>query len=126
MRSIPFTNNFFDAVICTWTIYHGTLDEIQKTVNEIWRILKPNGMEITDFLSISDSTYGLGKEIKNNTFLGAKDKEEDVPHHYSTREELIRLFSEFRELKIRSASSSYVDERGENHLRVYFNVEAVK
>jgi len=126
MRSIPFTNNFFDAVICTWTIYHGTLDEIQKTVSEMWRVLKPNGMVITDFLSISDSTYGIGKETERNTFLGAKNKEEDVPHHYSTREELIRLFSEFRELKIRSASNSYVDERGENYLRGYFNVEAVR
>lgn len=126
MRSIPFTNNFFDAVICIWTIYHGTLEEIQKTVSEIWRVLKPNCMVITDFLSISDSTYGIGKETERNTFLGAKDKEEDVPHHYSTREELIRLFSEFRELKIRSASNSYVDERGENYLRQYFNVEAVR
>lgn len=126
MRSIPFPNNFFDAVICIWTIYHGTLDEIRKTMNEIWRVLRPNGMVITDFLSISDSTYGIGKEIERNTFLGAKDTEEDVPHHYSTREELMRLFIEFRELKIRSASNSYVDERGENYIRKYFNVEAVK
>jgi len=126
MRSIPFSNNFFNAVICIWTIYHGKLDEIRKTVNEIWRVLKPNGMVITDFLSISDSTYGIGKEIERNTFLGAKGKEEDVPHHYSTREELIRLFLEFRELKIRLSSNSYVDERGESYIRKYFNVEAAK
>lgn len=126
MRSIPFKNNFFDAVICTWTIYHGTLDEIRKTVNDIRRVLKPNGMVITDFLSISDSTYGTGKEIEKDTFLGAKEPEEDVPHHYSTRKELIQLFSEFRELKIHSASNSYIDERGENYIRKYFNVEAIK
>lgn len=126
MRAIPFTNNFFDAVICIWTIYHGTLDGIRKTVNEIWRVLKPNGMVITDFLSISDSTYGIGKEIERNTFLGAKDTEEDVPHHYSTREELIRLFSQFQGLKIRSASNTYVDERGENYIRKYLNVQAIK
>lgn len=126
MRNIPFPNNFFDAVICTWTIYHGTLDEIKKTVSEIWRVLMPSGMVITDFLSISDSTYGIGKEIERNTFLGAKHTEEDVPHHYSTREELIRLFSQFQGLKIRSASNTYIDERGENYIRKYFNVEAVK
>jgi len=126
MRSIPFPNNFFDAVICIWTIYHGTLDEIRKTMNEIWRVLKPNGMVITDFLSISDSTYGIGKEIERNTFLGAKDTEEDVPHHYTTREELMRLFVEFRELKIRSSSNTYFNESGENYIRKYFNVEAVK
>lgn len=126
MKSIPFTNSFFDAVICTWTIYHGTSDDIRKTINEICRVLKPNGMVITDFLSISDSTYGSGKETERNTFLGAKDKEEDVPHHYSTKEELVQLFSGFRELKIRSAASSYVDERGEECVRKYYNVEATK
>jgi ubiquinone/menaquinone biosynthesis C-methylase UbiE len=126
MRSIPFTNNFFDAVICIWTIYHGTLDEIRKTVSEIWRVLKPNGMVITDFLSISDSTYGIGKEIERYTFLGAKVTEEDVPHHYTTREELLRLFSQFQQVKIRSSSNSYVNERGENYIRKYFNVQAIK
>jgi ubiquinone/menaquinone biosynthesis C-methylase UbiE len=126
MRNIPFPNNFFDAVICTWTIYHGTLDEIKKTVSEIWRVLMPNGVVITDFLSISDSTYGIGKEIERNTFLGAKHTEEDVPHHYSTREELIWLFSQFQGLKIRSVSNAYIDKGGENYIRKYFNVEAVK
>ena len=121
MRSIPFSDNFFDAVICTWTIYHGTLGEISKTVDEVWRVLKPNGMVVTDFLSVSDSTYGIGEEIEKNTFLGAKEPEEGVPHHYTTREELLRLFSQFRELKIRSSSTW-----GQERLRKYLNVQAVK
>ena len=29
MRRIPFADSFFDAVVCTWTIYHGTLNEIR-------------------------------------------------------------------------------------------------
>lgn len=126
MRNIPFSDNFFDAVICIWTIYHGTLPEIFKTVNEIHRVLIPGGMVITDFLSIADSTYGIGKEIEKNTFVGAKATEEDVPHHYSTREEIRQLFSEFRELRVRSSSNSYIDDSGQNRLRKYFNVEAIK
>jgi ubiquinone/menaquinone biosynthesis C-methylase UbiE len=126
MRSIPFADSFFDAVICTWTIYHGTLDEIRKTVSEIYRVLKPNGTLITDSLSVDDVTYGLGNEIERNTFLGAKEQEEDIPHHYSTREELVQLFLEFRQLKIRSSSSSYTDGRGEKYIRKYYGVETIK
>lgn len=126
MRTIPFADGFFDAVVCTWTIYHGTLDEIQKTVSEICRVLKPNGTVITDFLSLADNTYGLGNEIERNTFLGAKNNEEDIPHHYSTREELFQLFSEFRKLKIRASSNSYINDRGEKYIRKYYNVEATK
>jgi len=55
-----------------------------------------------------------------------KNSEEDVPHHYTIKEELAQLFSEFRELKIRLASNSYFDERGKRYIRKYFNVEAAK
>ena len=126
MRRIPFADSFFDAVVCTWTIYHGTLNEIRKTVGEIYRVLKPNGTVLTDFLSLADATYGLGEEIERNTFFGAKNQEEDIPHHYSTREELIQLFSEFRQLKIQLSTNSYIDERGEKYTRKYYNVEATK
>lgn len=126
MSKIPLPNSFFDAVICIWTIYHGTLPEIFRTVNEIYRVLRPKGMVITDLLSIADSTYGIGEEIEKNTFVGAKETEEDVPHHYSTREELRQLFSEFREISIRASSDSYFDDLGQNHFRKYYNVRAVK
>lgn len=126
MRTIPFPDGFFDAVVCTWTIYHGTISEIRKTLGEIYRVLKSNGTVLTDFLSASDVTHGLGREIESNTFIGAKVQEEDIPHHYSSREELIQLFSEFRELKIRSSTSSYIDEKGEEYVRKYYDVEAIK
>ena len=126
MRIIPFADSFFDAVVCTWTIYHATLDEIKKTVSEVYRVLKSNGTVITDFLSLADATYGLGNEIERNTFIGEKNQEEDLPHHYTTREELIQLFSEFRQLKIRASSNSYIGERGEKYFRKYYNVEAIK
>jgi len=126
MRRIPFPDSFFDAVVCIWTIYHGTRDDIQKTASEIYRILKLNGTVLTDFVSVADETYGLGKEVERNTFLGAKNQEEDVPHHYSTRKELIQLFSGFGQVKIRAYTDSYIGERGEKHIRKKYDVEATK
>jgi len=126
MIMVPFTSNFFNVVICIWTIYHGTLDRIQETVNEIHRVLEPGGMVLTDFLSIEDITYGLGREIEKNTFLGEKALEEDIPHHYSTREELEQLFSKFRRLDIRVSSNSYIDDTDKQYTRHYYDVEAIK
>ena len=126
MRNIPFPNDFFAAVICTWTIYHGTLEDIRKTIREIYRVLHPNGMLITDFLSTSDSTYGNGQEIETNTFIGEKNGEEDIPHHYTKKEELTQLFSKFRELKMRLATKSYFNEASERYIRKYYNVEVIK
>lgn len=126
MRSIPFTDGFFDAVICTWTIFHGTLDDIRKTIGEILRVLRADGMLLTDFLSTSDSSYGVGQEVERNTFVGEKPGEEDVPHHYTTREELVHLFAEFADVKIRSASNSInADDGGKRNVHRYY-VEAIK
>ena len=126
MREIPFTDGFFDAVLCIWTIYHGTLPDIQRTIKEIYRVLKSRGTFITDFLSVTDSTYGTGTEIEKNTFIGEKGEEKDVPHHYVTREELIQLLLEFSHVKIRASSNSYTDDRENKYIRKYYNVEAVK
>jgi ubiquinone/menaquinone biosynthesis C-methylase UbiE len=126
MMRIPFTNSFFDAVICVWTIYHGTLGRIQETINEIHRVLKPGGMVLTDFLAVNDDTYGLGSEIENNTFLGEKKTEEDVPHHYTTKEELAQLFSRFGQFQIQASSNSYADEIGRHYTRHYYDVDAVR
>ena len=126
MVRIPFLDSFFDAVICIWTIYHGTLDRIQETINEIQRVLKPGGIVLTDFLAVNDDTYGTGKEIERNTFLGEKKTEEDVPHHYSTKEELVQLCSEFEQLQIEESSDSYTDETGKHYTRRYYNVDAIR
>jgi ubiquinone/menaquinone biosynthesis C-methylase UbiE len=126
MRKIPFSDRFFDAVICTWVIYHGTLTKIQKTIDEIYRVLKTGGMVITDFLPVDAESYGLGREIEKNTFIGEKAMEEDVPHYYSTKEEIKELFSAYRNLKIRLSEGYFVDSKGRNHINKRFNVQATK
>ena len=100
MRNIPFDDNSFDAVICTSTLNHGTLADIRTTVNEIYRVLKPSGILITDLLSIEDSSFGIGEEIDKNTFVGGREGEEGIPHHYSDEKEIIELFKSFKEVKV--------------------------
>ncbi len=126
MRSIPFSDGFFDAVVCTWVIYHGTLKEIQKTVAEIYRVLKTGGMVITDFLPVESASYGVGREVDKNTFVGAKESEEDVPHHYTTREEIKQLFSAFRQLKIRMSTKYYKGSKKKRYVSKRLNVLAIK
>src|SRR3989344_3552705 len=71
MKKIPYPTNYFDGVICIFTLGHGLLKDNKRTIDEIYRVLKPKGMIITEFMSIRDKTYGKGKEVENNTFLGS-------------------------------------------------------
>lgn len=118
MKKIPCPNNFFDAVICIFTLGHGVLKDNEKTINEIYRVLKPKGIIITELMSVKDKTYGKGKKVEENTFLGSMKEDKHMLHHYFTKEEIKDLFSRFTKLKI--SSKLYFGEVKA------FDVEAVK
>lgn len=100
MTKIPYENAFFDGIICVFAMGHGLLSDAKNTINEMFRVLKPEGTVITEFMSIKDKTYGEGKEIEENTFIGSMVGEEEILHHYFTKKEIKRLFSKFSKTKI--------------------------
>lgn len=51
---VSFDNNLFDGILCVWTTGHGILDDSRKTINEIYRVLKPNGVVVIDYVSTYD------------------------------------------------------------------------
>lgn len=118
MNKIPYLDDFFDAIICTFSMGHGTLDDAKKTIDEMYRTLKVGGMVITDFMSTKDETYGRGEEIEENTFLGSMEEDKHMLHHYFDENELKEVFSKFKNVKI-----SAVNYFGEIEA---FDVEAVK
>ena len=106
MSSIPFKENYFDAVICTGVLTHGTMEKIKKTVKEVHRALKNNGIFFLTILSVKDPDYKKCrsepkkyKEIEKNTFLGLEE-EENCPHHFFPKHELIKLLSGFKIIKL--------------------------
>lgn len=48
-----------------------------------------------DFLSVYDDSFGLGQEIEKNTFVGSREGEENVAHHYITDEGIQELTCKF-------------------------------
>lgn len=100
MNSLPFRDNYFDAVICTSVLHHQNLEQIKNTVSEIYRVLKYKGCLLFDFMSIEDYSFGIGEEIEKNTFIGSREGEENIPHHYTDADELKELFKNFMGLEI--------------------------
>jgi ubiquinone/menaquinone biosynthesis C-methylase UbiE len=128
MRSIPFADSFFDAAICTLAIHHGTVAQIQKTVDEIHRVLKTGGTFVTDMPAVTTDMRAVVQEIEKNTYLlSDNDLEDDVPHHYTTREELKGFFRDFSDVKIR-LNTRKVDWQndGKKHVSRRFFITAVK
>ncbi len=112
-ENLPFQDNTFDLVY-SWGVLHHTPD-IQKAIEEIYRVLKPNG-RIIIMLYNKYSLVGLQLYIRYGILRG-KIQVNPVDlyafHHESpgtrafTDKEVQELFSQFRGVKIKNIVTPY-------------------
>ncbi|MBU3191869.1 methyltransferase domain-containing protein [Clostridium bowmanii] len=126
MYKMTYDNNSFDAVLCIWVQGHGTKIDVQKGIDEIFRVLKKDETIVTDFVTIEDSTYGIGKEIEQNTFMGGRPGEEEIPHFYTSKEELNSMFSRYKNINIKDKAYHFGDIKGNEHIIKAAVVIAIK
>lgn len=96
MKSLPYIDSCFGAVISLHTIYHQKLKEIQETISEIYRILRKKGVFLANFHSKRSHKYGRGVKVEENTFIQKNGPEKGILHHFVDKEELKGLFKNFR------------------------------
>jgi ubiquinone/menaquinone biosynthesis C-methylase UbiE len=126
MNVVPYSDGVFHAVLCIWSIGLGTTHDVQQRVQEIHRVLGRGGTVVTDFMSTADETWHRGRQIEENTFLGAMEGLPDVIEHYSTRDEVTALFSMFDRTIIAEVDHFYLDQTGQKHIIKALDVEATK
>src|SRR5699024_2281800 len=125
-QNILFEDDFFDAVICTSVLHHALLKDIERGIAEIYRVLKPEGCLIFDMLSKEDLSYGLGKAIEENTFIGSREGEEGIHHHYIDVDELEKLLEKFNETNIYKNEYIIENLNGKEYSSKIFDVIAFK
>ncbi len=107
----PFEDDFFDAVISIQVIHHNLVDDILTTVNEVERVLKPNGLA---FITVPVLSLGPVErerdweleEIEKGTYIPHRGPEAGIPHHYFTENEIHEVFHSFKILEM------YLDDSG--------------
>lgn len=96
MRALPFRNTSFDAVVSIHVLYHSTRRDLQTTLAEARRVLKPGGPLICTLISTKTWKYGSGTEIESDTYIQAEGPESGIPHHYSSEIDAIQLLQQFK------------------------------
>jgi ubiquinone/menaquinone biosynthesis C-methylase UbiE len=86
MRSLTFENESISYVYSYNSIFHMTKEDINKSISEIKRILKPGGLCCINFLSLYDQDYGQGKRLGENEFLQIERGEEVIHTYYDIDE----------------------------------------
>jgi SAM-dependent methyltransferase len=114
MTALPWDDNTFDAVLSTATVCHHCRADITQTLAEIFRVLKPDGLVLVDFLHKETQSYqevlaqvveGKLSEVEPDTFVDASvrpDLMDDafLPHHYTDETEVRELMGRFELLRV--------------------------
>jgi tellurite methyltransferase len=95
MGQLPFVEDYFDGVVSTNVLHHGKSVEIKKTIDELYRVMKPGAYAFVIALSSSDFRKGTGAKLERNTYFFTKGEERGIIHHFFTRQELQSFLRKF-------------------------------
>ncbi len=99
-ETLPYDNDFFDAIISIQVIHHNFMAEILATIKEMERVLRTRG-----YLFITVPILGPEPEnpeddwtltwVEDGTYIPHCGPESGIPHHYFSEEELQHVVSNF-------------------------------
>lgn len=108
----PYKDNEFDAVIAIQSIYHGFESDMQKSIDEIGRVLKKDGKFVftvsrnkdrstVQIDGIISKAKGFVLKIKENTYLPLSGREFGLVHYYAPKEKMFEMLSrDFKDVVI--------------------------
>jgi SAM-dependent methyltransferase len=95
MSFLPFASASLDLILAWNVIYHGTVEDIRRSVAEVERCLRPGGYVLCSLISTRHHRYGTGEELEKNTYVVLDHEEKGYPHHYFDRAEAETLVGGF-------------------------------
>lgn len=111
MTVCPWPKVTFHGVISWDTLYHNTLDNIRRAIDEIYARLVPGGLFMGTFKSIKSDSYSEGQEIESGTFIATTRQEEGIPHHYFDESGIRELFKKWELIILAEQVITYVERR---------------
>lgn len=127
MKQLTFQNNSFDCIWSYHVISHTDTMGFLTILDEIKRVLKPNGSIYFTLCSKDTLSYSQAgfPRIDENTIIKTDGPEKNVPHYYVELDDIERLLhSDFTIIRIRHIDDCYFAGSKQNSKHYY--IEAVK
>ncbi len=112
-QNLPYSDNFFDAVISIQTLNHGYEADIIQGIKEIERVLRPGGyffITVPGRISQGKIRYCLVKtaqKAESHTYLPTVGDEIGIPHYIFNKKLIKKLFSHFQKLTVSKDEKDY-------------------
>jgi SAM-dependent methyltransferase len=112
VTALPFPSDSMDVVLAFNVVYHADEDGLARALEEVRRVLRPDGLYQTTMLSKRNVEAGRGTEVAPNTFVQPGAGDDKVhPHLYVDAADLVRLHTGFQLLSAfdaeQTAAGSY-------------------
>lgn len=95
MRQLQFDNESFSFVYSYNSIFHMKKTDVLKSINEMKRVLKPNGLFFVNFLTTKDFRCGEGGDLGDNQYE-QMDDDVAVIHSYFEETEADIYFEDMK------------------------------
>lgn len=95
MRKLKFENESFSFVYSYNSVFHMTKEDVSKSIIEMKRVLKQDGLLFVNFLTTSDFRCGQGVDIGENQYEQIEDGSQ-VIHSYFEEYEPNRYFEDMK------------------------------
>ncbi len=103
---LPYSDNFFDAIVCIHTLHHNDIEGIERLIMELKRILKQKGLLFTTLHKrrakkhiTKERIYGI-QFIAPRTYTILAGKEKGIPHYIFNQRIIKKEFKGFKSLGI--------------------------
>lgn len=95
MRKLNFDNEYFSFVYSYNSVFHMSKEDVFKSVNEMKRVLKPNGLLFVNFLTVRDFRCGTGVDLGQNQY---EQFDDNIPviHSYFEESEADKYFEDMK------------------------------
>jgi ubiquinone/menaquinone biosynthesis C-methylase UbiE len=95
MRQLKFKNESISFVYSYNSVFHMTKGDVSKSINEMIRVLKPQGLLFVNFLTTKDFRCGTGVDLGENQF---DQMDDDLPviHSYFQEDEADKYFENMK------------------------------
>ena len=130
MLDLPYDNNSFDCILCINVISHTDTAGMKKVISELKRVLKDDG-EV--YLTLgSKETWGFKQTdwplVDPNTRIRMDEgPEKGIPHFYADYDLIMKLFNEFKIIKIFQLEDFYeIDGKIKNSYHYHLLIKKTK
>ena len=88
MLSLPLRSRSFSAAVSYNVIYHGVIEDVQRALRDIRRVLRPGGLARMNFLADSHPRFEQGQRVADKTYRLSRGADAGAVHRFFARAEL--------------------------------------